>query len=186
VFRLETFGWLRKIIWRNTGFGNLRQIRVHIENYEPRYDPMVVPIQDLSPITNEKSRVPIPDSNPLAGTKRYYSASDYHAMYLSGELTPIAVAHAILPLIRRDTSPPGVHSTAWFSSRVDLILAAAEASTLRYKLQKPLGPLDGVPTAVKGISFQRDIGGLTNLVKMSMIWMAIPRALDLSMTTLLK
>ncbi len=107
-------------------------------------------------------------------------------MYLSGELTPIAVAHAILPLIRRDTSPPGVHSTAWFSSRVDLILAAAEASTLRYKLQKPLGPLDGVPTAVKGISFQRDIGGLTNLVKMSMIWMAIPRALDLSMTTLLK
>lgn len=85
--------------------------------------------------------------------KKYYSASDYRELYLSGELTPTAVANAILPLIRRDTSPPGEHSMAWFASRVDLILAAAEASTLRYKEKRPLGPLDGVPTAVKGGSF---------------------------------
>ena len=79
-------------------------------------------------------------------------------MYLSGELTPTAVAHAILPLIRRDLSPPGIHSIAWFDSRVDLILAAAEASTLRYKEKRPLGPLDGVPTAVKD---EYDLDGYT-------------------------
>lgn len=61
----------------------------------------------------------------------------------------MAVAKAILPLIRRDTSPPGEHSVAWFDSRVDLVLAAAAASTLRWKEKRPLGPLDGVPTAIK-------------------------------------
>lgn len=56
---------------------------------------------------------------------------------------------AILPLIRRDNSPPGEHSIAWIDSRIDLILAAAEASTLRWKEKSPLSLLDGVPTAVK-------------------------------------
>jgi amidase len=32
---------------------------------------------------------------------------------------------------------------------VDTALAAAQASTERYKNGKPLGPLDGVPVAVK-------------------------------------
>lgn len=59
------------------------------------------------------------------------------------------MAKAILPLIRGDTTPPGEHSIAWFETRHDLVLAAAEASTLRWKEQRPLGPLDGVPTAIK-------------------------------------
>lgn len=81
--------------------------------------------------------------------KKYYSVADYHALYLSGDLTPTAVAKAILPLIRRDISPPGEHSIAWWDSRVDLVLAAAEASTLRYKDKRPIGILDGVPTGIK-------------------------------------
>jgi Asp-tRNA(Asn)/Glu-tRNA(Gln) amidotransferase A subunit family amidase len=80
---------------------------------------------------------------------KYYSVADYHALYTSGEVTPIAVAKAILPLIRRDISPPGKHSVAWFNTRVDDVLAAAEASTLRYKENRPLGIFDGVPTAIK-------------------------------------
>lgn len=73
----------------------------------------------------------------------------YRALYLSGELTPLDVAQSILPFIRRDTSPPGEHSTAWFDVKVDLVIKAAEASTLRYREKRSLGPLDGVPTAVK-------------------------------------
>jgi Asp-tRNA(Asn)/Glu-tRNA(Gln) amidotransferase A subunit family amidase len=80
---------------------------------------------------------------------KYYSIADYHSLYLSGELTPLAVAKAILPLVRRDTSPPGEHSMAWFDTKVDQVLKAAEESTRRYKEKRPLGPLDGVPTAVK-------------------------------------
>ena len=52
-------------------------------------------------------------------------------------------------MIRRDISPPGEHSIAWWDSRVDLILAAAEASTLRYKNKRPIGILDGVPSGIK-------------------------------------
>lgn len=89
----------------------------------------------------------------------YYSAADYHALYKSGELTPTAVVNAILPLIRRDTNPPGEHSTAWFSCQVDLVLAAAEASTKRYKEGRPLSIFDGVPTGVKD---EYDLDGYTS------------------------
>jgi Asp-tRNA(Asn)/Glu-tRNA(Gln) amidotransferase A subunit family amidase len=70
-------------------------------------------------------------------------------LYLSGELTPLDVIRTILPLIRRDTSPPGKHSVAWLDVDVESVLAAAAASTLRYREKKSLGLLDGVPTAVK-------------------------------------
>jgi Asp-tRNA(Asn)/Glu-tRNA(Gln) amidotransferase A subunit family amidase len=56
---------------------------------------------------------------------------------------------ALLPLIRRDTNPPGEHSIAFLDSKVNLVEAAAAASTERYKQGRPLGPLDGVPIAVK-------------------------------------
>lgn len=70
-------------------------------------------------------------------------------MYLTGELTPTSVAKTLLPLIRRDISPPGQYSSGWHETRVDLVMAAAEASTLRYINKCPIGPLDGVPTGVK-------------------------------------
>jgi len=78
-----------------------------------------------------------------------YSVAYYRALYLSGELTPLAVSKTILPLIRRDTSPPGEHSTAWINVKVGLVLKAAEESTLRYKEKRSLGPLDGIPVAIK-------------------------------------
>lgn len=78
-----------------------------------------------------------------------YSVADYRALYLSSQLTPLAVANIVLPLIRRDTSPPGVHSTAWISVRVELVIQAAEESTLRYKEKRSLGPLDGILVAIK-------------------------------------
>lgn len=81
----------------------------------------------------------------------YYTSADYHARYRSGELTPSAVIEALLPLIRRgdDGKPEGPHAVAFLESQEDQIRAAAEASTQRYKDGKPLGPLDGVPVAVK-------------------------------------
>ena len=150
--RLEWLGFLRTLIWHNSGFGNLRKIRRHLDDYEPRYDPMVVPIADTSAhrsTGDASSPSPITPTLENQAKKKYYSVADYHSLYLSGELTPTVVVKAILPLIRRDTSPPGEHSIAWCDSQVDLILAAAEASTLRYKDKRPIGILDGVPTGVK-------------------------------------
>jgi len=87
----------------------------------------------------------LPDNIP----GRYHSIPEYHAMYLSGQLTPLAVVESLLPFIRRDISPKSHHSTAFIDSHVDVILEAARASTLRYKEGKSLGILDGVPTAIK-------------------------------------
>ncbi|MCJ1384034.1 hypothetical protein MMC17_007150 [Xylographa soralifera] len=149
---VEWFGFIRTWLWHNAGFGDLRRIRQYLDTYEPRFDPTVISITNQA--MKADSRVII-NSSPRASTRaqtatcKYYSVADYQALYASGELTPTAVAQTILPLIRRDINPCGEHSVAWLESRVDLILAAADASTLRYKENRPLSILDGVPTAVK-------------------------------------
>ncbi|KAL6721614.1 hypothetical protein ACLMJK_000718 [Lecanora helva] len=149
---MEWLSFVRIFIWQNSGFGDLRKIQAYLEDYEPRYDPAVIPTSDDSQLDGarndvlSKSTLPKLEDIPK---KRYYSVADYHALYLSGKVTPTAVARALLPLIRRDISPPGEYSIAWWEHRVDLIMAAAEASTLRYKMEKPLGILDGVPTGIK-------------------------------------
>ena len=130
----------------------MRTIRRHLDDYEPRHDPTVIPInQDSAPINagvsgHSSSSTSVSDRPSKKG---YYSVVDYHALYLSGELTPTAVAKALLPLIRRDIPSPSEYSIAWWESRVDLILLAAEASTLRYKTNRPIGILDGIPVGIK-------------------------------------
>lgn len=80
---------------------------------------------------------------------RYRTVAEYHAMYLSGQLTPLAVAESILPLIRRDASPKSHHCISFIDSHPKAVLEAAKASTLRYKNGTPLSIIDGIPTAVK-------------------------------------
>ncbi|KAG4423645.1 hypothetical protein IFR04_003190 [Cadophora malorum] len=159
---LENISLVRHKVWRNTGFGDLRKIRTYLEYFEPRYDPTVVPTSALrSPFESKDDLAVDPTATPSPKTLSshgYYSVSDYTAMYLSGDLTPTAVAKALLPLILKDSSPPGQHSAGWFDSNAEMIMAAAEASTLRYQKKAPLGPLDGVPAAVKD---EYDIEGYT-------------------------
>ena len=116
-----------------------------LRNYSPRYDPTVTPINSAS----SASELPTPVQSKGNGQSSFYTSADYHALYSSGTLTPLEVAHTLLPLIRRDTNPAGEHSTAFLETHVDTVLAAAQASTERYKSGTPLGPLDGVPVAVK-------------------------------------
>src|SRR6266496_4269358 len=70
-------------------------------------------------------------------------------MYLSGQLTPLAVAESLLPLIRRDVSSPSHHSIAFIDCHPNDVLEAAKESTARYKAGTPLSIFDGVPTAIK-------------------------------------
>ena len=130
----------------------MRKIRRHLDDYEPRYDPTVIPSANFSSHLSaedalQSSSDPSTTENLLE--KKYYSVADYHALYLSGEVTPTAVVKVLLPMIRRDISPPGKHAVAWWESRSDLIMAAAEASSMRYKNKRPIGILDGVPTGIK-------------------------------------
>ena len=149
---MERFEFIRRAIWHNSGFGDLRKIRSYLLDYEPRYDPTVIPIAESSPTNDDGHLDKCGSCNSILKSlsqKKYYSVADYHALYLSGELTPTAIAKALLPLIRRDTNPPGEYSIAWWENHVDQILAAARASTRRYKNKRPIGILDGVPTGVK-------------------------------------
>ena len=146
---LASLGFVQQFFWTSAGFNTLRTLKP-LEDYDPRYNPAVVPIED-----NAARPSDVPPAHTFSRPygkdlpTRFSSVSDYHELYRSGKLTPTAVVEALLPLIRRDISPPGKHSIAFIDSKVDLIVAAAEASTQRYKNGTPLGVLDGVPVAVK-------------------------------------
>jgi Asp-tRNA(Asn)/Glu-tRNA(Gln) amidotransferase A subunit family amidase len=51
--------------------------------------------------------------------------------------------------VRRDVEPRSKHATAFLQVRFDEVRAAAKASSKRWSSGTPLGPLDGVPIAVK-------------------------------------
>ncbi|KAI9817144.1 MAG: hypothetical protein M1827_001256 [Pycnora praestabilis] len=146
---ISSLNLVSNYLWSNAGFDSLRTLS-ELDNYEPRYAPIVIPISDeQNPPVYSYTSPEVSRPLPQDVTGRYYSVSDFHAAYTSGKLTPTAVAESLLPLVRRDTTPPGIHSVAFLQSRSDLVIKAAEASTLRYKEGKPLGLLDGVPVAVK-------------------------------------
>ena len=140
--------FIQSYFWRNAGFDIIHDIP-HLKQYAARYDPTVVPVLENKPdISPSPAELTIPTQR-RNGSSGYYTSADYHALYKSGELTPLAVADTLMHLIRRDAKPPGKHSIAFLDSQVERVRAAAEASTKRYKDGKPLGPLDGVPVAVK-------------------------------------
>lgn len=142
---IHSVGFVQSFFWRNAGFEVIRKIP-QLRDYAPRYNPIVIPVADSKRAATEE--LP-PSPKSRKGSANYHTSADYHALYKSGKLTPTAVVEALLPLIRRDVRPPGKHSVAFVESQVERIRAAAEASTQRYKQGQPLGPLDGVPVAVK-------------------------------------
>ena len=152
---MEWVRFIRETAWKNAGFGSLRKIRTIIENVEPRYDPTVYPLALSAGEAKERGeRVQLSslqqyNNSPAFDTSRFYSAANYQDLYLSGEVTPVDVVRAILPLIQLDGPQRGKHAHAWREIRIDQIMRAAEASTERYKNKQPLGPLDGVPSAIK-------------------------------------
>lgn len=119
--------------------------KLDLDNYEPRYDPTVIP-RGVEPTANAGSGSPL-DAVYINGPKclnRHYTIADYHSAYESGKLTPTAVANALLALVPK-------HKAAFLDVRKDRVLAAAEASTQRYKDGKSRSMLDGVPVSVKGM-----------------------------------
>ena len=143
--RTQNLGFVQSILWQKTGCGKVRDIP-QISSYPGRTDPSVIPVKNN---TTADVSVPTPAIAKRKGNKGYYTSADYAELYTSGEITPTAVVESLLPLVRRDVTPQGKHSIAWLETQVDIIRAAAEASTQRYKDGKPLGPLDGVPVTIK-------------------------------------
>jgi hypothetical protein len=153
--RIAKLPFVQKLLWENAGFNSLRKIE-HLNDYTERWNPTVIPLNNLSvqpPAKLELEAFPVlPEKLP----GRYRSATELHTLYLSGELTPLSVVESLLPLIRRDVASKSHHSASFISCNFEDVLEAAKASTLRYQNGSPLSILDGVPTAVKDES---DVAG---------------------------
>ncbi|KAI4124744.1 MAG: hypothetical protein LQ341_007040, partial [Variospora aurantia] len=139
-------------LYTNTNFPVLRTIK-DLEDYEPRYDPTVVkiPPRDTEHAQNnhgEHYRVPsiqeIADQQ-APSPNRYHSSSFYTSQYQTLRLTPTKVIEGLLAQI----SSRQEHSTAFLQIIPEKVIAAAEASTTRYRNGDPLSPLDGVPVVIK-------------------------------------
>lgn len=120
-----------------------------LRGYDPRCDPTVVPIHESDADIPASIKALDPSYNPsLTSTDHHYSIQDYHSAYEAGDTTPIAVAEALLDLISKYPK----HKDAFLDIRKECVIAAAEASTQRYKASKALSIFDGVPVGVKGKS----------------------------------
>lgn len=122
---------------------------MNLDGYDSRCDPTVVP-REASDADVSASITSLSSSyNPsLTSTNRHYSIKDYHSAYEAGNVTPTAVAEALLDLISKHPN----HKDAFLEIKKERVIAAAEASTQRYKVGKALGMFDGVPVGVKGKS----------------------------------
>ena len=122
---------------------------LHLDPYDPRYDPTVVPTRQSD--ANVDALINVLHASyksSLTGTKRHYTIEDYHSAYEAGKTTPTMVAEALLNLISKHPE----HKDAFLEIQKDRVIVSAEASTQRYKAGKALGIFDGVPVGVKGKS----------------------------------
>lgn len=90
------------------------------------------------------------DALPLApaGKQPIHTIRDYERAFTNGLVTPEDVAERFLQAADLDDQNPRPLSAFITRNRED-ILSQARASTKRHRTGKPLGPLDGVPVAVK-------------------------------------
>jgi Asp-tRNA(Asn)/Glu-tRNA(Gln) amidotransferase A subunit family amidase len=78
----------------------------------------------------------------------FETAVEFSSAYASGRVTPEDVAERVIRAIEQsDRSAPPLR--AFIASRADDIRAQARASTARHRANASLGPLDGVPIAIK-------------------------------------
>ncbi|KAL8945551.1 MAG: hypothetical protein Q9222_007913, partial [Ikaeria aurantiellina] len=137
-------------LWSNTGFGSLRQIP-ELADYEPRYDPTVIKLASSpnndspQPAPTDAESTKSPRKNEQISPSGHYTSAHYTSLYHTRATTP---TNLITSLLSHISSSPA-HASAFLHINRDRVLAAAAASTSRYLSNKPLGPLDGVPLAVK-------------------------------------
>ncbi|CAG8596920.1 23893_t:CDS:10, partial [Gigaspora rosea] len=88
--------------------------------------------------------------NPVLENQKFLCARDFTEAYLAKKITPIQVCEKLIDKINHSLSkacdPP---LYGMYQYHKDDIMAQAKASTARYNQNKPLGPLDGVPVAIK-------------------------------------
>ena len=120
-----------------------------------RERPVVDPVPAVHPLFETLPAIP-PECAPLelpeiprAGAGfRFETAEDFTEAYRTGRTTPLEVAERLLARSQEldRLNPP---MRVFIAQEAEDLRAQAQASTERYRRGAPLGPLDGVPVAVK-------------------------------------
>lgn len=111
---------------------------------------------DPTPLIERAERLPATEAEGF----RPESAADFIAAYRGRRTTPTAVAERALDMVEQsEQRDPAMR--IFIAQRRDDLLEQAEASTRRWSSGCPLGPLDGVPVAVKD---ELDVAGYPTTV----------------------
>ncbi|KAI9171662.1 Fatty acid amide hydrolase [Paramyrothecium foliicola] len=155
---ITRLSFIQQALWNNTGFGKIKDMRI-LDDMPTRFNPAVTPLGERGPMLEFEPR--LLKNQHTNVTAHYYTISDYHEMYKSGQVTPLQVVEALLPLTKKGQDPPSEYADAWAETHGQdhLALEAAKASTERWAAGKPLGVLDGVPIGVKD---DTDVKGYRN------------------------
>ncbi len=111
--------------------------------------PAVHPLfEGALPRSPEPEALAMPERTAPGPGFRFETAEDFVAAYRAGATTPLEVAERLLDHCRRlDRQDPPMR--LFIAQDADDVLLQARAATERYRRGAPLGPLDGVPVAVK-------------------------------------
>ncbi len=101
------------------------------------------PLQGRAPRSLDDARLPMPGDSSWAGT-----SSAFTRAYADGATTPREVMERVY-VAARELAARTPTVGPLLDSAAAAAMDEAEASTLRWKVKKALGPLDGVPFAVK-------------------------------------
>lgn len=145
AFLLEnavTGKWLANQLLKNV---DVKAIRVPTSDVLSGAHPVFHPSgRPAAPVTAEPpSPAPVP-----AGAFRFETSHDFTEAYRLGRLSPLEVAERVLSATAASEAHEPPMRLFIAQDREDL-LAQAAASSERYRRGAPLGPLDGVPVAVK-------------------------------------
>lgn len=166
-FLLKLFTWLAemfpslaKFTGKDTGIYTLRRLET---KEPPTYYPFC-PQSYLEACKKQKG-MSIEDAIKILGsinTKRAFPCSiDYHLAYLSLKITPAQVCKVLIETLEADLTQSVPLCPMNKFDQAD-ILKQAEASAKRYADKQPLGPLDGVPIAIKdemdALPYKTDVG----------------------------
>eukprot|EP00047_Mylnosiga_fluctuans_P020376 m.91683 g.91683 ORF g.91683 m.91683 type:complete len:604 (+) comp8495_c0_seq2:2-1813(+) len=144
-------------------FYKLRQFSAKFPE-TPTYYPISIPTQrTLAYHLSLSGKSTWPDATSVSpGEFHAWTSKDFVAAYLTKSMTPTLVAERILAAISDSNARHALNAIV-HANHSDF-LAQAAASTARYAANAPIGPLDGVPIAIKEemdvIGYRTTIGTL--------------------------
>ncbi|MCW5978161.1 MAG: amidase [Bryobacteraceae bacterium] len=130
--------------WLTANLG-LRELRAAAIDEPPTFLPLYGGAESTGPPSAPEKRLTRLAPGPGF---RFRGVRDYQSAYREGAASPEQVAERAIAAIASSDRPP-TPLRAFIACQADDVLSQARESTRRWKAGKPLGPLDGVPIAIK-------------------------------------